>query len=284
MSNPVRALPLLIALFCGFALAQADSKVLTNQSVIDMVQQKLPAEVIVTKIQTSRSNFDVSTAGLVALNKAGVPPEVVKAMMVIPVDAQAGDPSDPLTKHAPGVYVYYKSSGGKQQLVELEPTAYTANKESGSFLMGMTYGLAKMKQKAAVQGPHAAVRTTDSDAVFYFYFDETGSAFNQSLMPYTSAVSSPNQFTLLRFDVKRNSRELVVMEGNEFGSQTGTQENASVPFNFEKIRSGVYKVTPNAPLRPGEYCFLSSQFGGAFGAAGAAFPSQVFDFGIIPAQ
>jgi hypothetical protein len=125
-------------LFCGIALAQGDNNVLTNQSVIDMVQQKLPADVIVTKIQTSRSNFDVSTAGLVALNKTGVPPNVVKAMMVIPVDAQPGDPSDPLTKHDPGVYVYYKSSGGKQQLVELEPTAYTANNPSAQLLTTAT--------------------------------------------------------------------------------------------------------------------------------------------------
>ena len=59
-----------------------------------------------------------------------------------------------------------------------------------------------------------------------------------------------------------------VMQANAFGSQSGTQDNASVQFTFDKIRPGVYKVKPNAPMHPGEYGFLSSQTGGAFARRG----------------
>jgi len=56
---------------------------------------------------------------------------------------------------------------------------------------------------------------------------------------------------------------------------------AVASFKFTKLRSGVYKVVPHAPLEPGEYCFLSAAGIGGFGA-GAASASRLFDFGIIP--
>ena len=66
-------------------LVQAQSStqpdVVTNQTVIEMVKAKLPADVIITKIQTSQTNFDLSTAALVKLNENSVPSDVIKAMM-----------------------------------------------------------------------------------------------------------------------------------------------------------------------------------------------------------
>lgn len=266
------------------AVAQSDNVVLTNQSVIELVQTKLPEEVIVTKIQTSKTNFDVSTSALVALNKAGVPTSVIKAMMTpannsVAATAIAGDPNDPLIDHDAGIYIYYKTSGGKRILAELEPTVYTQGKSGGVFASAMTYGIAKVKWKAVVRSPHAAISTIDPDAVFYFYFEEKGAGLSHS----SFGTSTPNEFTLLHFDVKQETRETVVMQANAFGSQSGTQDKATIQFTFTKLRPGVYKVTPNAPLRPGEYCFLTAQTGGAF-APGAATANKLFDFGIIPAE
>jgi len=45
---------------------------LANQSIIEMVSARLPEEVIITKIQTSKTNFDLSTSALVELNTGGV--------------------------------------------------------------------------------------------------------------------------------------------------------------------------------------------------------------------
>jgi len=45
---------------------------------------------------------------------------------------------------------------------------------------------------------------------------------------------------------------------------------AVASFKFTKLRSGVYKVVPDAPLEPGEYCFLSSAGFGIFGAGAAS--------------
>ena len=50
----------------------SDPNVLTNQSIIEMAAAKLPEEIIITKIQTSKTNFDLSTPALVELNTGRV--------------------------------------------------------------------------------------------------------------------------------------------------------------------------------------------------------------------
>jgi hypothetical protein len=50
----------------------SDPSVLTNQSIIEMVSARLPEEVIITKIRTSKTNFDLSTSALVEMNTGGV--------------------------------------------------------------------------------------------------------------------------------------------------------------------------------------------------------------------
>src|SRR5215472_2579642 len=100
------------------ALVQAapQAEVVTNQTVVDMVSASLPTDVIITKIQTSKTNFDLSTDALVKLNQSAVPSEVVKAMLqkssapAAPAEATTpvvpADPNDPDSPHDPGIYVY----------------------------------------------------------------------------------------------------------------------------------------------------------------------------------
>jgi formylglycine-generating enzyme required for sulfatase activity len=55
--------------------------VLTNQTVIEMVAAKVPENLILAKIRTSKTQFDLSAAGLIELSRKGVPPQVVEAMV-----------------------------------------------------------------------------------------------------------------------------------------------------------------------------------------------------------
>src|SRR5215469_13086079 len=115
----------------ALALVQAapQAEVVTNQTVVDMVSAKLPTDVIITKIQTSKTNFDLSTDALVKLNQSGVPADVVKAMMqknsasaanADPAPASPANPNDPTSPHDPGIYIY-ASSGREKQMIMLEP-------------------------------------------------------------------------------------------------------------------------------------------------------------------
>jgi hypothetical protein len=264
--------------------AMPKEDVVTNQTVLDMVGAKLPADVIVTKIQTSKTNFDLSTDALVKLNQSSVPSDVIKAMMQkssTPLTAAADavpesrDPNDPAAWHDPGIYIY-TSNGRERKLIMLEPTVYSQGKSGGVFASAMTYGIAKMKWKAVVRNAHANVKIGDPHAIFYFYFEEKGAGLSH---PQFGGTSTPNEYTLLKFDVKSDSRETTVMKANAFGSSSGTDDKANIPFTFEKLKPGIYRVSSKNPLSPGEYCFLGAGIGGAF-APGAAQANRLFDFGV----
>lgn len=58
---------------------------LTNRDVLNLVKAKLPANVIIVKIQKSACHFDTSPAALAKLKTAGVPDNVILAMVKAPV-------------------------------------------------------------------------------------------------------------------------------------------------------------------------------------------------------
>ena len=58
-----------------------DPNILTNQPINEMAAARLPQEIIITKIQTSKTSFDLPTPALVELNSSGVSANLVKAMM-----------------------------------------------------------------------------------------------------------------------------------------------------------------------------------------------------------
>ena len=62
-------------------------EVLTNDVIVRMVSTKVPKQLILSKIQVSRSAFDISATGLVGLNTNKVPEDVIKAMMLPPPPA-----------------------------------------------------------------------------------------------------------------------------------------------------------------------------------------------------
>ena len=153
-------------------------------------------------------------------------------------------------------------------LEPLEPSVYSQSKMGGMFATALTYGIAKTKMKAVVQGAHAALRTSDPEVIFFFYLEEsTGKKFGGS--------TTPNEFTLLKLEEKKNSRETVTGEMNAFGSSTGTDDKANTGFTYKKVKPGIYQVAPNGRFVPGEYCFFPA--GGQAGSMGA---SRLFAFGI----
>jgi len=82
----------------GAAYAQgggAAAEVLTNESVISMFTAKVPKSLIVTKVQNTKSNFDVTPSGLLQLNNGKVPNDVIKMMMTA-ADKAAGTTKETL--------------------------------------------------------------------------------------------------------------------------------------------------------------------------------------------
>jgi len=139
----------------------------------------------------------------------------------------------------------------------LEPSVYSQGKSGGFLASAMTYGIAKIKMKAVLRGAHANARVSDPQPVFYFYFETKSAGLSQSSSPF-GGTSTPNEYTLLKFDVKGETRETLVGSMNAFGGSGGTDDKAVTSFTYTKLRPGVYKVMLNGALQPGEYGFISA--------------------------
>ena len=81
---------LLVAFLAGpilavSAAAQASGaagEVLTNESVMQMVTGKVPKDLIVAKMRSTKTNFDVSPSGLITLNLNKVPTDIITSMIL----------------------------------------------------------------------------------------------------------------------------------------------------------------------------------------------------------
>jgi len=76
-------------------------QILSNPDVIEMVNAHLAPSVIVAKIKHCNTAFDVSTAGLVQLQKAGVPQDVINAMIERPAGTAPQEPSQDTEQSQP---------------------------------------------------------------------------------------------------------------------------------------------------------------------------------------
>jgi hypothetical protein len=256
-----------------------------------MVQMKFGDNVIVAKIKSSPCKFDTSMDALTKLKAAGVSDVVLQAMMepAAPVSPNSSapppgpppDPNDPQAEHDAGIY-YVRQNPGGRQMTQLEPTAYSGTKSGGMFTSAMTYGIAKAKWKAVVRGATSNVRTSETRPTFYFYFEQKKGTLSNSgaWTAWFGGLSTPNQFTLARFEPKKDDRELVVGEFGAWGGSTGTRSKDVVEFDFQKVAPGIYKIVPRDDMHPGEYCFFYTGQNNAMGMGGG----NLFDFGINPAQ
>ena len=281
----------LFLVFCPFLVAQ---QALNNDSIMKLVKAGLSDDLIISTINASPGAYDASANGLIALKSAGTSDRVVSAVVLkatggtpspaasVTAPGQAsGDPDDPTAPHDAGIYIYSAGAPSGSKMMMLEPSVYTQGKTGGVFASAMTYGIAKIKMKAVLRGAHSNARVADAQPVFYFYFEEQSAGLSHASTPF-GGTSTPNEYTLLKFDVKWDTRETVVGKANAFGASGGTDDKAVTAFTYSKLRPGVYKVMLNAPLQPGEYGFISSAGQGVvaspYGGA-ATTNSRIFDFG-----
>ena len=276
-------LALVFMAICSLLAAQ---QAMNNDSVIKLLKAGLSDDLVVAFINGSSGAYDTSADGIIALKTAGASDKVVAAIVIkasgaaqpVPPlapmpgtaeqnSANTDDPNNPNVAHDPGIYMYAKGPNG-MELTMLESSVYSSGKSGGFLLSGITYGIAKVKTKAVVQGAHASVNTSDSGVLFYFYFEVSGKSFG--------GETTPNEYTLLKFDEKSTSRETQTAAMNALGASTGTDVNAAAGFTYKKIKPGLYKVIPSGQLTPGEYCFLP-----AGGQGGTNSASRLFAFGIF---
>lgn len=262
----------------GLDLIAQQSEVLTNQSVIELYQKKLPTTIILGKIKSAKNSFDLSTDALIKLTEQSIPEELINAMVEAASDNARHivqiDPNNPLDMRPSGIYLYRK--GGQPALLQLEASVYSQSKNSGALASSMTYGLSKIKTSVTLSGEHAQTQIKDQQPVFYFYFDITESSLSQSADWWFKAATSPNEFLLVKLSENKKSREVTIGSANIAGASAGVDDKNKADFKMEKVAPGIYKVFFDEPLKTGEYCFM---YAGTM-PSGFSSMNKVFDFGI----
>jgi hypothetical protein len=254
----------------------ASAQVFDNNSVVTLGKAGLGEAAIIAKVNSLPCAYDVSTDGLIALKRAGVTDGIITAMVsrcVASTRAQGGEinSSDPMVKHAPGIYLavdWVKPA----QLSLIRPVVSSGNRTTGN-------GSILFPLKNLLVLPQAESRNIASskNPTFYFYFDAADRNVSDFGVDRSIAAQSPSEFSLVRFKKKGNAREIEVGRMSAYFSinlRKGVNEKDTAAFSATEVGDGIFKVSANNDMLPGEYAFIFS---------GESGRSRVYDFSVVPA-
>ena len=241
-----------------FVNAQEKEDILTNETIIQLTKIGLQPSVIINKIHSSITKFDVSTDALIKLGNNSVSPEVINEMININSDnktdqmIQAGS-NNPNAMHSPGIY-YYNPNDPEKQLRKVDPTVIGSTEtHSASY-----YGIGGGGSISNITGGESKLQIDETTPTFYFYFENNTDPILSNW--WFAIATSPNEFALVKLETKKTSRSFQtgrVSGGGGYSSGTyGIPEKVKVPFEYNEVSPGIYSVTFKTPLKNGEYCFV----------------------------
>lgn len=263
--------------FCFFLgllssmLMYAQEEILTNQSILDMMELGFTNDVIVGKIETSKSAFDTTVEALKVLKEKGVGNEIIIAMMHSHKAAQEKNEVTKVKKT--GIYVKVND-----EMKKIYPTVFSGSK-TNTLGAALSYGLADAKIKSTLNGEHSQNLVNSNSPEFYFYFDfsQTSELSLRAINWWFSVASSPNEFVLVKLKSKSRKREMEIGKVNIYaGNSIGVDEKNIIKFDIEVLNDNEFKVIPAWFLEPGEYCFYYQGIVPVGGYTNQA----VFDFSI----
>ncbi|WP_020601595.1 hypothetical protein [Spirosoma spitsbergense] len=265
--------------------------VLHNNDIVNLYQGGISRPIITRKIQDTKTDFDLSTSGLIQLKTAKIPEPIVRLMMnpspaassVEPAPAVAATPANktisrtafskettPETATHPGNLpvptlatfpepgIFYEEFRKKGEYMELESTT-TNMAKSGSFgealLGGYTNGASGSTQRVGLANKSSNFVIDDIRPVFYFRFNDTRKQMDDVAEGFWSGVSSPNEFVLIKANTSGRGRQITVGRSSAYTSERGVTGN-TVPFRFKKIATGLYRVYFEQNVPAGEYVFF----------------------------
>lgn len=252
---------LLILLFITlpFVYSFAQEEVLTNQSIIDMVELGFSEDIIVTKLKVSSCNFDTSIDQLKKLKESGVSTDVIKTMIevhnqVITAEQEYQDEMDNIRP----IGVFYEKN---EEWMRILPTVFAGTKVNtlGGVLTG---GIVSDRIKSILNGRHSANDIHTNQPVFVFSLPENKMVAEKEFGISSDnwwfyTIASPNEFTLVKLRERKRQREINVGSDNVFsGTKQGLRSKDIIPFSIEIVDEFTFLVRPISPLEKGEYCFF----------------------------
>jgi hypothetical protein len=188
-----------------------------NARVIQLTKTGLDDEIIIAKIKIAHCKFALGDNDLMDLKKAGVSAKVIAAMLSASVLKTA----------------VVKVDGNPLELHTLGQA-----KAGGRLGHALTYGIKSVKQKAYLQGQHAAVVASRNANI------------EMELPPDDSA----DNYILLIMDPKGDRRELETGSvGGAVGAKSGVRAESIIKTSAEPLGDHRFKISPHEELKQGEY-------------------------------
>ena len=228
----------------------AQEEIMTNDEVIKLTKAGLNESIIINKIRTSKSDFNLSTNELIRLKKEKVSDKIVNAMLeakhgkpirteTVQAGKNAGDPNDPLAQHSYGIY-YFEEIEGENKMTQMKPNVSASTRVGGLFTSAITYGIGKTKTKTKLPNRNADFQIKTSTPVFYFYLDKSSGGLNTS----SGIPSTTNEFALVKFHMKKKRRELTIGKANAFSVKSGLSKE----YILEAETKALYFIFLNGAL------------------------------------
>ena len=247
---------------------------LNNDTVIKMVKSGLSDDIIVTTINGSPGNFDVTANGLIALKGASVSDKVIAAMVAKgsgggsapsqggAAPAPSGNSNTTIGSGPPAgideVGVYYKDKNGAW--VSLNPEI--VNFKTGGVLKSIaSAGIVKGDINGHIQGAHGKLSLT----------------FPVVLAVYTPEGTAITEYQLLHLRPNNDSREFRSVTGGVMHVSGGAVRDL-IEFQSEKLAPRVFQITLQSSMGHGEYGLLPP---GAYGSSNMSSAGKIYAVSIV---
>lgn len=235
-------------------LAPGPGHGLSIQEVIQMVQAKVPENIISAKVKKSGVPFDLSPEQLVALKKAGASDSLMEVLMdplktfnppalTPPAEPKAAAPAAvEMQKPALDIGVYLRKDG---QWMEVPPEI--VNWKTGGTLKSLgTVGIVKKDLNGNIDGPSS----------------KTSVKTPLEILIVTPEGVAAEEYQFIRLRLNKDYREFRSVTGGLLNQRSGAMRDL-IPFEAKKLESRHFVIVVPASLGAGEYGFLPPGAGGS---------------------
>jgi hypothetical protein len=244
----------LSVLLCFFSASVA-AEDFNNKSVVELTKAGIGEDVILAKIAGLPCSYDVSTSAIVALKADGVENVVIAAMVdrcsgAVKAQGAVSPTSEPTSKRKPGLYLD-QDSNVTYRLEVMRPTSASGGRTTGNGSI-----LFPFRIKLALPRASAQMIASETTPSFYFYFEEDDASVGSFGTSATYSAQSPSEFSLVKFKIKDGQREMNIGKQQVFsGGSIGIDPKDAIQFDIEELGDGIFRVSPQEALVPGEYGF-----------------------------
>ena len=150
---------LLLLFLCSLSIRlHAQDNLLTNKEIVEMLELGFEEDLIITKIETSHTNFNTEISELKKLKEKGASSKIISAMMMQEKEELADE------KIRSGIY--FMTNG---EMIKILPNVFSAS-QTNTLAAGLTYGIASAKVKSIINNKCSRNVINNDLPAFYFYF------------------------------------------------------------------------------------------------------------------